>query len=115
LKGRKIAVLATDGVEQVEFTEPMQALRAAGAEVTIVAAKPGEIQAFKYLDKGDRIAVDATLDAVDVKPFDGLVLPGGVANPDALRLQPKAVEFVRSFFPGPESGGGDLPCSLAVD
>ena len=98
LKDRRVAVLATDGVEQVELTEPVKALKNAGAKVTVVSPKSGEIQGFNHHDKGDRIKVDAELDKADPNAFDALVLPGGVINPDALRMQPRAVEFVKSFF-----------------
>ena len=96
LEGRKVAVLATDGVEQVELTEPVKALKQAGADVTVVSNK-GEIQAFNHHDKGDQIPVDAALDEVRPAEFDALVLPGGVINPDALRLVPEAIDFVRHF------------------
>ena len=96
LDGRKIAVLATDGVEQVELTEPVKALKAAGADVKIVSDKK-EIQAFQHHEKGKKLAVDASLDAAGASDFDGLVLPGGVINPDALRLLPAAIDFVRHF------------------
>lgn len=98
LSGRTIAVLATDGVEQVELTEPMKALKAAGAEVRVVSDKEHEIQAFKHHDKGTKIPVDSSLDEADPDDFDGLVLPGGVINPDALRLVPEAIAFVRHFI-----------------
>ncbi len=97
LIGHKIAVLATDGVEQVELTEPVKALKAAGAEVKVVSNKDDEIQAFKHHDKGTMIPVDESLADAEPDDFDGLVLPGGVINPDALRLVPKAIEFVRHF------------------
>jgi protease I len=97
LTGRTIAVLATDGVEQVELTEPVKALKEAGAEVKVISNKDGEIQAWKHLDKGSKIHVDESLDDADPDGFDGLVLPGGVINPDALRLMPDAIEFVRHF------------------
>jgi len=97
LKGRTIAVLATDGVEQVELTEPVKALKEAGAEVKVVSDKDGEIQAFKHHDKANKIPVDESLDDAEASEFDGLVLPGGVINPDALRLMPEAIEFVRHF------------------
>jgi protease I len=97
LNGKKIAVLATDGFEQVELTEPVQALKDAGADVQVVAPKGGAIQGFKHHDKADKTSVDATLDGVDAGSFDGLVLPGGVINPDALRLEPKAIAFIRAF------------------
>jgi protease I len=97
LAGRTIAVLATDGVEQVELTEPIKALRAAGADVEVVSDKRDHIQAFKHHDKGITIPVDKPLDEAKPDAFDGLVLPGGVINPDALRLVPKAIAFVRHF------------------
>jgi protease I len=97
LKGRTIAVLATDGVEQVELTEPMKAMKAAGAQVKVISNKDHEIQAWKHLDKGDKIQVDESLDDAEPEDFDGLLLPGGVINPDALRLVPEAIEFVRHF------------------
>jgi protease I len=96
LVGCTIAVLATDGVEQVELTEPVKALRDAGADVRVVSDKK-EIQAFKHHDKGSKIAVDESLDDADAEEFDALVLPGGVINPDALRLMPEAIEFIRHF------------------
>jgi protease I len=96
LKGRTIAVLATDGVEQVELTEPVKALKEAGAEVTVVSDKR-EIQAFKHHDKSAKIPVDKPLKEADPERFDGLVLPGGVINPDALRLVPEAIDFIRHF------------------
>jgi protease I len=97
MKGCKIAVLATDGVEQVELTEPMKALRQAGAQVTVIAPKSGEIQGMNHHEKGDKLKVDATLSSTKPDQFDALVLPGGVANPDALRTIPEAVAFVRHF------------------
>jgi protease I len=97
LKGRTIAVLATDGVEQVELTEPVKALKEAGAKVKVISDKDKEIQAFKHHDKGSKIPVDATLKGSEAKDFDGLVLPGGVINPDALRLVPEAIDFIRHF------------------
>ena len=93
LRGKRIAVLATDGVEQVELTEPVKALKSVGAEVDVVAPKSGTIQGFKHHDKADKIPVDATLDKTDSSRYAALVLPGGVINPDALRLEPR----VRSF------------------
>jgi protease I len=96
LKGRTIAVLATDGVEQVELTEPVKALKEAGAEVKVVSDKD-EIQAFKHHDKANNIPADEKLNDAEPDEFDGLVLPGGVINPDALRLMPEAIDFVRHF------------------
>jgi protease I len=97
IKGVKVAILATDGVEQVELTEPQKALRAAGATVTVVSPKSGKIQGMNHAEKGDQITVDAELASVRPEHFDALVLPGGVANPDYLRVNPAAVAFVKHF------------------
>ena len=97
LKGRRVAILATDGFEQVELTEPMKALQAAGAEAHVVAPKGGQIQGWKHHDKADHFNVDRTLDRARADDYEALVLPGGVVNPDALRLEPKAIEFIRAF------------------
>lgn len=97
LEGRTIAVLATDGVEQAELIEPVKALKEAGARVAVVSDKGQQIQAFKHHDKGAKIPVDRSLDGANPEDFDGLVLPGGVINPDALRLVPAAIDFVRHF------------------
>jgi protease I len=97
LHGKRIAILATNGVEQVELTEPRKALREAGAEVVVVSQKPGTIQGMNHDQKGDSIEVDTTLAEVTPDQFDGLVLPGGVANPDYLRVDKQAVAFVRHF------------------
>lgn len=98
LEGKRIAVLATDGVEQVELTKPVEAAREAGAEVHVIAPKAGEIRGYNHLEKGDAIRVDRELGSVSADEYDGLILPGGVANPDALRTQEKAVDFVKSFI-----------------
>ncbi len=98
LEGRKVAMLATDGVEQIEMTEPWKALEAAGAEVHLVSLKAGKIQGFNHLDKGDTFDVDRTVGEASESDYDGLVLPGGVANPDFLRMDEDAVRFARSFF-----------------
>jgi protease I len=97
LKDRKIAVLATDGVEQVELTEPVKALKGASANVVVVSPKSGQIQGMNHAEKGDMLKVDHDLGSVSAEQFDGLVLPGGVANPDYLRVDPQAVDFVRHF------------------
>lgn len=97
LSGRRIAFLATDGVEQVELTEPWRAVEESGGRPELVSLEPGEIQAFQHLDKGDTFHVDRTVAETDPNDYDGLVLPGGVANPDRLRMDEDAVEFVRSF------------------
>ncbi|MCW2987080.1 MAG: Peptidase PfpI [Solirubrobacterales bacterium] len=99
LNGKRVAFLmANEGVEQVELTEPLQAVREAGAEVDILAPEAGLIQAFDHLDKGDRFEVDRAVGDADAGEYDALVLPGGVANPDQLRTKEEAVEFVRGFF-----------------
>jgi protease I len=99
LQGKKIAFLsANEGVEQVELTEPLKAVREAGAEAELLAPEAGEIQAFNHLDKADTFAVDRPVGEADASEYDGLVLPGGVANPDQLRTIPEALEFVRGFF-----------------
>jgi len=98
LDGKRIAILATDGVEQVEMTEPRKALEAAGALTELVSPAKGQLQAWKHMDKGDKFPVDVELEAADPDNYDALVLPGGVANPDRLRTIPKAVQFVKSFF-----------------
>lgn len=98
LSGKTVAALATDGVEQVELTRPMQALKDAGATVHLVSLKAGEIQGFNHLTPGDRFPVDRTLSETDASAYDALLLPGGVANPDQLRGSDQAVAFVRAFF-----------------
>ena len=99
LQGKRIAFLmANEGVEQVELTEPLDAVRGAGAEVDILAPEAGEVQGFNHLDKGDRFPVDRAVADADAGEYDGLVLPGGVANPDQLRTDGAALEFVRAFF-----------------
>jgi protease I len=97
LQGMKVAVLVTDGFEQSELVEPRRALREAGAKSMIVSPRKTEVQGWIHFDKGDRFKVDVSLDAADSGDFDALVLPGGVANPDQLRMQPRAIEFVRGF------------------
>jgi protease I len=98
LSGKKIAFLAADGVEQIELTEPWDKIKEAGAAVELISIKSGEIQGMNHMDKGDSFPVDATIDQADPNSYDGLVLPGGVANPDFLRAEDGAVKFVRSFF-----------------
>jgi protease I len=98
LQGKRVAIMATDGFEQSELTEPLKALRNAGASVDVIAPHGGEIQGMRHHDKGDKVRVDKTLDQVKAEDYDDLVLPGGVANPDALRTDPRAVAFVRAFF-----------------
>lgn len=98
LKGKKIAILATDGFEQSELLKPRSALEAEGAETSVVSLKAGEIKGWNEKDWGDSIGVDLTVDEANPDQFDALLLPGGVMNPDKLRMNPKAVEFARSFF-----------------
>jgi protease I len=98
LAGRKVAFLATDGVEQVEHTAPWNALKQAGAEVKLISDKSGEIQSTNHGEKGEKFPVDALVSAVSPRDFDALVLPGGVANPDKLRTNKDAVNFVREFM-----------------
>src|SRR3954463_12945388 len=95
LSGKTIAFLvANEGIEQVELTEPWKAVEQAGATPRLVAPEDGKGQAFNHLDKADTFSVDETVGAADATSYDGLVLPGGVANPDHLRTVPDAVEFV---------------------
>jgi protease I len=98
LSGKTIAVLATDGFEQSELTDPLRALKEAGATVHVIAPKSGKIRGWQHTDWGDEVPVDRTLEQADPADYDALVLPGGQMNPDKLRLEPKAVEFVRGFF-----------------
>ena len=98
LSGKKIAILATDGFEQSELTEPKRALEEAGATVHVVAPKSGTIRGWSHTDRGQEVPVDVTLEQAKPDDYHGLVLPGGQINPDKLRLEPKAVEFVRAFF-----------------
>jgi protease I len=98
LNGKRVAILATHGVEQSELTEPRKALEEAGANVTLVAPKSGTIAAWQRGQWGEELKVDATLDDARAEEFDALMLPGGVMNPDRLRNEEKAVRFVRSFF-----------------
>src|ERR671921_2878361 len=98
LDGKKVAFLATDGVEQVELTEPWKTVEQEGGTPELISLESGEIQGFEHLDKGDTFPVDKTVNEASESDYDGLVLPGGVANPDFLRRDDDAVGFVRSFF-----------------
>jgi deglycase len=98
LDGKKVAILVADGFEQVELTEPRQALDEAGAETKIVSLKSGKIQGMQHADKGDTFEVDLTLDKARPEEFDALLIPGGFMNPDALRSNEDALEFTRHFF-----------------
>src|SRR5215211_2484207 len=98
LDNKKIAFLAADGVEQIELTEPWKAVESEGGSPELISLEGGEIQAFKHLEKGDTFNVDRAVSEADADDYEGLVLPGGVANPDFLRKDEDAVGFVRAFF-----------------
>jgi protease I len=98
LDGKRVAFLFTEGVEQVELTEPLKAVREAGAEVDLVSLEQGDVQMFNHLDKGETIKAEHAVSDADASDYDALVVPGGVANPDALRMDEDAVRFVRAFF-----------------
>lgn len=119
LAGCKVAVLAVDGFEQAELIEPKRALTQAGAEVHVISAKPGKIQGFKHVDKGEQVAVDATFDKARPEEYDAVVLPGGVVNGDAIRLIPEAQAFVRAVDMAKKPvavicHGGWLPISAGI-
>src|SRR3954467_11946088 len=97
LNGKKIAILAADGVEQVELTEPRKAVENEGADGVLVSVEAGHFQGFNHLDKADTFTADKAVKDVSAEEFDGLLLPGGVANPDFLRTDDDAVGFVRDF------------------
>ncbi len=97
LDGMRVAILVSNYFEQVELTEPRKALEQAGAQTQLVAPKPGEVQGMNHVDKADRFPVDLTLDQADPDQFDAVLLPGGVVNADALRMEPKAQEFVKKI------------------
>ena len=98
LKGLAVAILVTDGFEQVELIEPRKALHQAGAETRVVSPKAERVRGWKFTDWGDEVRVDAPLDQAKAEDFDALLLPGGVMSPDLLRLLPKAVAFIKAFF-----------------
>jgi len=99
LQGKRIAfAVANEGAEQIELTRPWEAVQEAGAETDLIAPEEGTVQAFNHLDRGDKFDVDRTFEDADAGGYDGLVLPGGVANPDQLRAVPEAVSFIRAFF-----------------
>ena len=98
LQGIKVAILATDGFEQVELLKPREALKDAGADVQVVSPKEDRIKGWDFTDWGDEVSVDIPLNKARAENFDALLLPGGVINPDKLRMEPKAVAFVKSFF-----------------
>ena len=106
LQGKRIAFLmANEGVEQVEFTEPRKAVEEAGAEVDVIAPESSQIQAFNHLDEADTFDVNKTVSEASAEDYDGVVLPGGVANPDALRMDKDAVRFLREFFEAGKPAG----------
>jgi protease I len=119
LNGCKVAILAVDGFEQAELVEPQRALKEAGAQVDVVSQKPGQIQGFKHVDKGDKVNVDVTLEAVNAADYDAVVLPGGVVNGDAIRLDAKAQSFVKDADQAKKPiavicHGGWLPISAGI-
>jgi protease I len=97
LKGKKIAILATDGFEQAELLEPRKALDEAGAKTEVIAPTDGKIKGWNEKEWGESVSVDKTLENANPHEYDALVLPGGVMNPDRLRMDPKAVNFIRQF------------------
>ena len=98
LQGKRVAILVAEGFEQVELTEPKAALESAGARTSIVSPSAQRVQGWKHFDKADLFAVDVSLNDAKSQDFDALLLPGGVANPDQLRIVPRAVSFIREFF-----------------
>lgn len=98
LQGIKVAILATDGFEQAELLKPREALQQAGAETQVVSPKDDRIKGWEFTDWGDEVSVDLPLNKARAGDFDALLLPGGVINPDRLRMEPKAVAFVKAFF-----------------
>ena len=98
LNGVRVAILATDGFEQSELLEPRRALEEAGARTEVVSLKSGKIKGWNHKEWGEAVGVDKTVDSVDAKNYDALLLPGGVMNPDSLRMDAKAVAFVKAFF-----------------
>jgi protease I len=98
LNGLKVAILVEDGFEQVELMKPREALDKAGAKTRVVSPRPDKVRGWDMTEWGDSVAVDVRLDSARPDDFDALLLPGGVMNPDKLRMQPKAVQFVRAFF-----------------
>ena len=98
LQGLRVAILVADGFEQVELTEPKKALDEAGAETQIVSPQDNQVRGWNFTDWGGKFSVNVKLDDAKPEDFDALLLPGGVINPDALRIEPKAVAFVKAFF-----------------
>ena len=98
LQGKRVAFLFTDGVEESELTEPLKAVKDSGGTPTLISLEAGEVQMMRHSDKGDTIRAEAAVSGADAAGFDGLVIPGGVANPDRMRTDPASVRFVRAFF-----------------
>lgn len=98
LKGKRVAIVATDGFEQLELTEPQKFLKNEGADVDVISLKSGSIKGWNKTDWGDNVDVDKVIDEVQVAQYDALVLPGGQINPDKLRMEPSVVNFVREFM-----------------
>lgn len=98
LAGKKVAILAADGFEEVELTKPRKALDDAGAKTTVISVKSGKIQGMNHADKGETVAVDLTLDDARPQDYDALLIPGGLMNPDTLRSTDDALAFTRHFF-----------------
>ncbi|MDR5811258.1 type 1 glutamine amidotransferase domain-containing protein [Caballeronia sp. LZ019] len=119
LNGRKVAILAVDGFEQAELVEPQRALKEAGAQVDVISQKPGQVQGFNHVDKGDAVPVDRTFDEATAAEYDAVVLPGGVVNGDAIRLDAKAQAFVKEADQAQKPiavicHGGWLPISAGI-
>jgi protease I len=98
LQGKRIAFLFTEGVEQVELEKPLEAVKNAGAEAELISLEKGQVEAWNHFDKGDKFEATTAVKDADASDYDALVLPGGVANPDQLRMDENAVKFVRSFY-----------------
>jgi protease I len=98
IQGKQVAIIATHGFEQSELTEPLKALREAGATVKVISLEPGTIQGFKHFDKGEQVPVDLTIERANASDFDALVIPGGLFNPDQLRSNDKVLAFTRTLF-----------------
>ncbi len=98
LNGKRVAILVTNGFEQVEMVKPRKALDEAGAKTDLISPMKGEVQGWNHEEKGDKFRVDVDLNSADPEDYDALMLPGGVMNPDRLRMIPRAVQFTRHFF-----------------
>jgi protease I len=112
IKNLRVAILVTDGFEQVELVEPRKALDNAGAKTSIVSPKQDKVKGWKFTEWGDELPVDVPLNRARAEDFDALVLPGGVLNPDKLRMEPGAVGFVKSFFDSGKPVAGNLSWPL---